>query len=69
MGQTGQTGSHVKHEHDPFIKRVSRINPNMTRIRLASTFDLFINELVMSGPWVVSDFVTPTLKVVLNQFL
>ena len=41
----------------------------MTRIRLASTFDLFINELVMSGPWVVSDFVTPTLKVVLNQFL
>ena len=47
MGQTGQTGSHVEHEHDPFIKRVSRINPNMTRTRLASTFDLFINELVM----------------------
>ena len=45
----GQTGSHVEHEPDPFIKRVNRVNPNMTRTRLASTHDLFINELVMSG--------------------
>ena len=45
----GQTGSHVEHEPNPFIKRVNRVNPNMTRTRLASTHDLFINELVMSG--------------------
>ena len=36
-------------EHDPFIKRVSRVNPNMTRTHLASTHDLFINRLVVSG--------------------
>ena len=30
MGQTGQTGSHVEHEHDPFIKQVSHVNLNMT---------------------------------------
>ena len=52
--------SHVKHEHDLFIKRVSCVNPNITRIRLASTHNLFINELVVSGSWVVLDFGTPT---------
>ena len=46
-------------EHDPFIKRVSRVNPNMTRTHLASTYDLFINGLVVSGSRVVSDFATP----------
>ena len=51
--------SHVEHELDPFIKRVSRVNPNMSRIYLASTYDLFINGLVVSGSQVVSDFVTP----------
>ena len=51
-------GSHVEHEHDPFIKRVSRVNPNMTWIHLTSTYDLFINGLVMSGLWVVSNFAT-----------
>ena len=58
-------GSHVEHEHDQFIKRVSHVNPNMTQIRLASTHDLFINGLVMSGSGVVlrlrivSNFATP----------
>ena len=47
-------------EHDPFIKRVSRVNPNMTRTHLASTHDLFINGLVVSGSRVVSDFATPS---------
>ena len=41
-----QVGSHVEHEHNPFIKRFSRVNLNMTRTRLASTHDLFINRLV-----------------------
>ena len=40
-------GLHIEHEHNPFIKRVSRVNPNMTRTRLASTHDLFINGLVV----------------------
>ena len=56
----GQTSSHIKHEHDPFIKRVSRVDPNMTRTSLASTHDLFINGLVMSGSRIMSDFSTPT---------
>ena len=46
-------------EHDPFIKRISRVNPNMTRTHLALTHDLFINGLVVSGLRVVSDFATP----------
>ena len=54
-------GSHVEHEHDPFIKRVSRVDPNMTQIHLASTHDLFINRLVMLGSRVVSNFVTPNV--------
>ena len=54
----GQTGLHVKHEHDPFIKRVSRVNLNMTRNRLTLTHDLFINGLIVSGLQVVSDFAT-----------
>ena len=56
----GQTGSHVEHEHDPFIKQVSNFNLNMTRTRLASTHDLFINGLIMLGLRVVSVFATPT---------
>ena len=52
-------GSHIKHEHDPFINQVSCVDSNMTRTRLVSTHDLFINGLVMLGSWVVSDFVTP----------
>ena len=51
-------GSHVEHEHDPFIKRVSYVNPNMIRTRLASTHDLFINGLVVSDLQFVSDFAT-----------
>ena len=47
-------------EHDPFIKRVSRVDPNMTRIHLASTHDLFINRLVVSDSWVVSVIATPS---------
>ena len=46
-------GSYIEHEHDPFIKRVSRVDPNMIRTRLASTHDLFVNGLVVSGSWVV----------------
>ena len=53
-------GLHVKHEHDLFIKQVSHVNPNMTRTCLASTYDLFINVLVVSGLRVVLDFATPT---------
>ena len=41
--------SHVEHEHNPFIKQVSCVDPNMTQTHLASTHDLFINKLVMSG--------------------
>ena len=52
----GKTSSHVEHEHDPFIKQVGRVNLNMTRTHLASTHDLFINRLVLSGSQVVSDF-------------
>ena len=55
----GQTGSHVEHEPDSFIKQVSRVNPNMTRTCLALTYDLFIKGLVVSGLQVVSDFATP----------
>ena len=47
-------------EHDPFIKRVSCVDPNITRTYLASTHDLFINELVVSGSRVVLDFATPS---------
>ena len=54
----GQTSSHVKYEHDLFIKLVNRVNPNMTRTRLASIHDLFINELIVSGLQFVSDFAT-----------
>ena len=48
-------------EHDPFIKRVSRVDPNITRTHLTSIHDLFINGLVVSGSQVVSDFATPIL--------
>ena len=51
----------VEHEHDPFIKRVSRVNPNMTQTHLTLTYDLFINELVVSGSQIVSNFATPIL--------
>ena len=44
-----QTSSHIEHEHDSFIKRVNRVNPNMTQTSLASTHNLFINGLVMSN--------------------
>ena len=54
----GQTGSHVKYEYDPFIKPVSRVNPNMTRTHLALTHDLFINELIVPGLQFVSNFAT-----------
>ena len=40
----GQTCSHVEFEHDPFIKRVSRVVLN-----LASIYDLFMNELIVSS--------------------
>ena len=33
-------------------------NPNMTQTHLASTYDLFINELVVLGSQVMSDFAT-----------
>ena len=65
----GQTGSHVEHESDPFIKRINRVNPNMTWTHLASTHDLFINRLVMLDLLValdllvVSDFATPTINI------
>ena len=53
---------HVEHEHDPFFKRVNRVNPNIIRTRLASTHDLFINMLVMSGLRIVSNFSTLKLN-------
>ena len=56
----GQTGSYVEQELDPFIKQVSRVNPNMTQTCLASTYDLFINRLVVSSLQVVSNFATLT---------
>ena len=52
--------SPVKHEHDPFIKRISCVDLNITWTRFASTRDLFINEFVMSSLQVVSNFATPT---------
>ena len=54
----GQTSLHVKHEHDPFIKWVSCVNPNLTRTRFTSTHDLFINGLIVLGLQVMSDFAT-----------
>ena len=51
-------GSHVKHDHDPFIKWVSHVDPDMTRNCLDSTHDLFINGLIVSGSRVMSDFAT-----------
>ena len=60
MHQTGQTGSYVELEHNPFIKRVNRVNLNMTQTYLISTHDLFTNGLVMLCSQVVSDFATPT---------
>ena len=56
-----QMGLHVEHDHDPFIKRVNRVNPNMTKTCLASTYDLFINRLVVSSSRIVSNFATPSL--------
>ena len=53
-----QTGSHVEHKHNPFIKRVSCVDSNMTWTYLASIHDLFINELVVSGLRIVSNFTT-----------
>ena len=41
--------SYDEHKHDQFIKQVSLIDPNMTRICLASTHNLFINGLVVSS--------------------
>ena len=57
-----QTGSHVEYKHNLFIKRVSRVNPNMTLTRLASTYYMFINELVILGSLVMLDFSTPTCE-------
>ena len=41
-------GSHDEreHDHDPFSKQVSNVNPNMIWTCLASTHNLFINGLV-----------------------
>ena len=61
MSQTGQIGSHVEHKHDSFIKRVSCVNPNMTRTHLVSTRDLFINGLVVLDLRVLLDFATPNV--------
>ena len=47
---------HVELEHNPFIKWVSYVDPNMTQTHLGSTHDLFINGLVVSSLWVMSDF-------------
>ena len=58
----GHTSSHVEYEHDLFIKWVSHVDPNMTRTRLISTHDLFINRLVMSSSRIVSDFATSKYK-------
>ena len=55
----GQMSSHVKHEHNPFIKQVNHVNLNITQTRLASTHNIFINGLIMSGSQVVLNFVTP----------
>ena len=55
----GQMSSHVKHEHNPFIKQVNHVNLNITQTRLASTHNIFINGLIMSDSQVVSNFVTP----------
>ena len=55
----GQLSSYVEYEHDSFIKEVSCVNPNTIQTRLASTHDLFINGLVVSSSWVVSDFAIP----------
>lgn len=55
-------GLHVKYEHDPFIKRVNHVNPNMIQTRLASTHDLYINELIVLGSQAVSNFATPTFQ-------
>ena len=52
-------GSHDEHEHDPFSKQVSNVDPNMIRTRLISTHDLFINGLVVSDSRIMSDFFTP----------
>ena len=57
-----QTSSHIEHEHDSFIKRVNRVNPNMTQTSLASTHNLFINRLVMSNSRVMSNFSTPRVS-------
>ena len=57
-----QTGSHVEHKHNPFIKRVNHVNSNMTQIHLVSTHDLFINELVVLDSRVVSNFATPNSR-------
>ena len=45
----GQTSSQLEYEHNLFIKQVSRVNLNMTRTHLVSTYDLFKNRLVVSG--------------------
>ena len=50
---------HVEHEHDLFIKQVSRVNLNMTQTYLTSTHNLFINKILVLGSRVVSDFATP----------
>ena len=54
--------SHVKHEHDLFIKWVGHVNLNMIRTRLAPTHDLFINGLVVSGLQAVLDSITAKHK-------
>ena len=41
-----------------FYLAISYVDQNMTWIHLDSTYDLFINGLVVSGLWVMSDFAT-----------
>ena len=60
---------HVEHEHNLFIKRVSRVNPNITRTYLALTYDLFINKLVVSDSRVMLDFDTPKPEFIDSPFV
>ena len=54
--------SKIKIQLQSFIKWISCVDPNMTRIHLASTHDLFINRLIVSSSLVISDFATSTKK-------
>ena len=45
----GQTSKNVEYKHNLFIKQVNCVDLNMTQTCLATTYDLFINELAMLG--------------------